>query len=312
VSEDTQHEEEASRGILILICSVLAVLLLSLSSSFVYGAEVGCIEVYDGKSIDEAAASQLRPAGFRPVAGMCKRAYIRGTITRGDYEKVRALYRASHPLLSVFALASEGGSVAEAMQIGNLFRNYLISANAPNRINDEPGFLTGTVDKPVCVGPECVCASACALIWFGAVDRFGVIGLHRPRIDDPDFKGMPPADAAKLYRQVLDQMERYLAGMEAPRPLIDAMLETASSSIRWIKYDRDGLSRPPSYAEWADASCGSVSDTEFSRGADLSIRKYVNNQTLTNSDELFLAKFVEHGRCNLCLRFGAVERMPLP
>jgi hypothetical protein len=43
--------------------------------------------------------------------------------------------------------------------------------------------------------------------------------------------------------------------MEAPRPVIDEMLATSSSEIRWVNAIADGLSRPPSYAEWEDASC---------------------------------------------------------
>jgi hypothetical protein len=69
------------------------------------------------------------------------------------------------------------------------------------------------------------------------VHRQGFVGLHRPRIDDPIFKALGPADAAKAYRGVLDDVARYMAEMEVPRPMIDAMVATGSSEIRWVYSD---------------------------------------------------------------------------
>jgi hypothetical protein len=83
----------------------------------------------------------------------------------------------------------------------------------------------------------------------------GTVGLHRPRIDDPEFANSPPEEATKLYRRALTEIETYLTDMEVPRPVIDAMFATSSGQIRWIDVDGNGLSRPPSYAEWEDASC---------------------------------------------------------
>src|SRR5262249_8120296 len=142
-------------------------------------------------------AQKLWPSGFRPAAGMCKRGFIRGQIQKGDYEKVRALYGTSFRTMTILYLLSPGGDAEEAMRIGRLLRKYLTSAWAPARFSTGEGYLPGQTFQ--CRGTECVCASACALIWFGAVDRFGVVGLHRPRIDDPKFKSLPPADAAKMY-----------------------------------------------------------------------------------------------------------------
>jgi hypothetical protein len=161
-----------------------------------------------------------------------------------------------------------------------------------------------------------VCASACALIWFGAVNRVGVVGLHRPRVDDPDFKGMPPAEAAAVYREVLGQMGQYMTDMEAPRPMIDAMVETASSEIRWVDEDHNGLSRPASFAEWADASCGPLSDAESFKATELWLQKNYYHQSLTNNDEILLKVLQEkrdtHVKCNLRLRFSSVERLQAP
>jgi hypothetical protein len=174
---------------------VFALLFLVISGSPLRAAEVECVRQYDGKPFPEEYAQKLWPSGFRPVAGMCQYGYLHGTIAKGDYEKVRALLRLNQQELNLFYLASPGGDVNEAILIGRLFRAYLITAWAPQDISDLSGsgsFFLTTYPTILCRVTECICASACALIWFGAVDRGGVVGLHRPRIDDPTFKTLAP------------------------------------------------------------------------------------------------------------------------
>src|SRR5262249_47078306 len=103
---------------------------------------------------------------------------------------------------------------------------------------------------------HCICASACALIWFGAVTRQGTVGLHRPRIDDPMFRGLSPPDASTAYRRLLERIDAYLNEMEVPKSIIESMIATGSGDIRWVEDIDDGLDHPPSIAEWIDASCG--------------------------------------------------------
>jgi hypothetical protein len=227
--------------------AAVMLLMVAITVAPAHGAEVSCVVKYDG-TLTEAVSAQLWPSGFRPAVGTCQRAYIHRSILKGDYEKVRSLYRDNHPLLNVFYLVSSGGSIEEAIKIGKLFRRYLITAWAPVRVGGE-FLLAGAFFRSLCQGSECVCASACALIWFGAVSRVGVVGLHRPRIADPPFKEQPPAEAAEMYQSVLDEIARYMGEMEVPRPMIDGMVATASSEIRWVDYDHDGLSRPPSFVE---------------------------------------------------------------
>jgi hypothetical protein len=86
----------------------------------------------------------------------------------------------------------------------------------------------------LCRGQECICASACALMWFGAVERLGEVGLHRPSTEDPAFKALPPAEASTTYRRILSSIISYLDEMEVPKPMIDAMVSTSSSEIRWV------------------------------------------------------------------------------
>jgi len=83
------------------------------------------------------------------------------------------------------------------------------------------------------------------------------VGLHRPRINDPMFRGLSAADASTVYRQALGRIAAYLDEMEVPKPIIESMITTDSDDIRWVDSIDDKLDRPPSMAEWEDASCGS-------------------------------------------------------
>jgi hypothetical protein len=295
--------------------------LLPITGVSVRAAEIGCFSRYgftpDGKRDDteriaEETARKLWPSGFRPAPGMCQWAFLHGTISRGDYDRVLAFYRQNHQVLNVFELSSPGGDVLEAMKIGKLMRKFLITAWAPYSILLENGgeYWFGQA----CQGPGCACASACALIWFGAVDRNGRVGLHRPRIDDPEFKVLPPAEATKVYRRTLDEIGKYLDEMEAPRSMIDAMVATNSADIRWVDAEKDDLKRPPSIAEWADAACGYIPNEEKNATGELSMKEI--NSTLSPRDAVLLKllreKDTKHSQCWMALRFSQVEQLPSP
>jgi hypothetical protein len=211
---------------------------------------------------------------------------LRGTIVQGDDQKLVQFYRANHPFLAHFLLNSPGGNVEAAINIGRLFRKYLIKARAPT-----VGKLFALdVSSPFnwCSGQSCTCASACALIWFGAVDREGEVGLHRPTTEDPTFRALPAAEASNVYRKILGSITAYLDEMEVPRPMIDAMVGTSSSEIRQVDSDTDGVTRPPSIAEWEDTSCGSFTSEEQS-----AFNKLVDKNPKSPQEQLFYKLLAE-------------------
>jgi TPR repeat protein len=81
--------------------------------------------------------------------------------------------------------------------------------------------------------------------------------LHRPRSKHPGFGKLSPVDATTEYRRVLQRINAYLDEMEVPKTIIDSMITTDFSDIRWVSSFLDGLVRPPSIAEWEEASCSS-------------------------------------------------------
>jgi hypothetical protein len=282
------------------LCPVaIALLGIAVAGSTLRAAEIECINTYQGKTqIPEELLSKLWPSGFRPIIGMCSDGLIHGTITKGDFEKVREFYRRNHRVLQRFYLDTAGGDVIEAINIGTMMRKYLMSSKAPGRViinNQVSRFLVypGS-ERALCNGPDCVCASACALMWFGSVNRDGAVGLHRPRIDDPSFTALSPAEAARVYRRVLDDIARYMEEVDA----------------------KDNLERPPSFAEWEDAVCGSFSKQEEETITDLDLKSIVNHQQLTPEEELLRKLLWEKQKkkitCEHELRYSRVDQLPPP
>jgi hypothetical protein len=252
------------------------------------------------------------PSGVRPTESTCSAGFISGPIERGDYEKARTLYRENHPFLAWFTLASPGGDVAEAIKIGRLFRKYLITASAPIRIPVPGGGETFAAisDEVECESGRCICASACALIWFGAVNRHGSVGLHRPRTDDPAFKALGPTAGADAYRRVLNSIRQYMDEMEVPKPMIEAMVATSSADIKWV--DDDDLRRPPSLAEWEDATCGSFSIKDEKLLSDLRAKRSNLNPREQNLRDQLQNRQSQWGRCQIELLSSNRDKLSAP
>jgi hypothetical protein len=301
----------------------IALIAAAIAATPTHSAEIGCATVWSLHGLPKGATVQTVeemhqrrfPSGRRPVLGTsCFTGVLRGTIVKGDDEKLVRFYRANHPFLASFLLISPGGNVDAAINIGRLFRKYLIEAFAPENVGNvrERPWLDANGQMVIwCSGRECVCASACALIWFGAVEREGEVGLHRPSTQDPAFKALSPAEASTMYRRILGSITGYLDEMEAPRPMVDAMVGTGSSEIRWVDSDTDGLRRPPSIAEWEDASCSSFTSEErnaYNRLAVKTIRSSQEQQFL----KLLAGKLSKDGQCRLFLLDTHRDRLASP
>ena len=87
------------------LCLAIALLGIAVAGSTIRAAEVECVDIYQRKdALPEELAAKLWPSGFRPIFGMCVSGFIHGTISKGDFQKVRDLYRENHPLLGRFYL----------------------------------------------------------------------------------------------------------------------------------------------------------------------------------------------------------------
>lgn len=286
-------------------------------------AQIGCDHAFErNPSPYEIPYEEERwPLGSRPSLGTCYMAFIIGHITKGDYDKVEKMLSSNHPFLSNFTISSPGGDVGEAIKMGTLFRKYLIEVSGPegdprigfrNIFDSTPGERCNTFHI------DCGCASACALIWFGAVHRTGIVGLHRPRIEDQAFKSLPADSASKLYRAVLTNVASYLKEMDTPERLIQAMVNTGSTEVIWVKADHE-IERPSSIAEWTDASCPPLSSDERQLENELQAKSQVlerEKAKLSEKESIVLKalwnKEFAHDDCQTILWDSNREKLPRP
>lgn len=229
-------------------------------------AEISCIATYSNGGPAADRANKMWPSGFRPTASSCATALMDGPIVNGDYERFRDFYRQHYRSLLNLYLMSPGGDVGEAIKIGRIVRRYMLSAVTADLLDEKTEhFMLGFPgSRNPCFGPSCACASSCGLIWLGAINRTGTVGLHRPKITDPQFAVLPPGRASSAYREAMQRVSQYVDEMEAPRQLIDTMITTGSSDVRWLSADDSAnqLVHPPSFEEWVNAACGSITAQE--------------------------------------------------
>jgi hypothetical protein len=272
-------------------CIAFLALVLCCESS-AWSAEVSCNRTH-GDDWEQFGfkTDKLYPSGSRPTASTCRIGLVSGEITRGDYERVLSFYRLNHPFLERFLLRSPGGDVEDALNIGRLLRKYIIAATAPSRfVNDAGREFSGlgsfarTGSTFLCTGANCICASACALIWFGAPERGGTVGVHRPRTADLTFRQLGPAEAAVAYKQMLERIAEYLDEMEVPKSIIESMVSTGSAEIDWV--EDESANRPPSFIEWVDASCGPFTVQEYKTKIELGVKKTYESTSFSKNDEL--------------------------
>jgi hypothetical protein len=314
------------RRLKLLFATAFLLLVQSLATNAAEFTCVGEYSRYGSPPVAEVIASKLWPSGYRPLPTSCESILLQGSLENGDFERFRAFYRQHHRAVRNLYLISSGGNVEEALQIGRLVRRYLISVWAPSRspMDNSFGLWTSTPSLETCRGPTCICASACGLIWLGAVQRFGEIGLHRPRITDPQFRALSANDASAVYKRALQEISRYLDDMEAPRALVDTMVATSFAEIRWVdaSADDDQLENPPSFIEWVDASCGPLTSLERKTLTELGARKGFakvrpgTTAVLTQQEELLLkiisAKDFARSRCKTTLVSAHRDALPSP
>ncbi len=182
--------------------------------------------------------------------------FIDGIIEDGDFEKfIQAVASAGFSKGNVF-INSPGGNVRAAVDIGLMIRELRFSTEVPVNIPER---------NPICpkeIAPEeCICASACSLIFIGGVDRRGTyIAVHRSFIEHSALKDLSLDDAQQAGQALETTVGLYLKQMGAPATLSELMLSVSSSDIKLlpIEYVQSYLQRPPEVDEWMIAKCGDI------------------------------------------------------
>jgi hypothetical protein len=272
----------------------------------------------------------LWPSGRFPRPAACQAAFFQGAIVKGDFDRVVQFISEHHPFLHQLLISSPGGDVDEAMRIGRLVKRYLLYVQAPGEItggkrnlslftNSRP-FENAYTSKYLCKEDDgtCLCASSCALIWFAARERGGIIGLHRLRAADQSaFGAAPPDVASKWYSDRSTELKKYLQEMEVPQSTLEAIFAVSSGQIAWLDYADE--EHPPSFAEWIDAACGYQSDEEWQTLIKLRLESGVafgGRNKLGQIDRLLLEKleerFAARNNCRAKQKFNTLDAMPPP
>jgi hypothetical protein len=96
--------------------------------------------------------------------------------------------------------------------------------------------------------------------------------------------------------------------------MIDAMVSTSSSEMRWVDGDKIiGLKRPPSIAEREDASCGSFTSKEWDAYSALAVKQIDRRSP---QEQMFLKLLAEkldkHNGCISSLLSAQRDRLVSP
>jgi hypothetical protein len=101
---------------------------------------------------------------------------------------------------------------------------------------------------------------------------------------------------------MLDRVVGYLNEMEVPRSIVELMVATSSSDIRWVNPDlTEGLDRPPSIAEWVDASCGRDDHFHEALRQDPKLRQSLKDGVRSPQLDDLLDKFFKKLNCQMAL-----------
>ncbi len=217
---------------------------------------------------------------------------LMGPIEKGDARRLREqIERMNEKDKYVYAikLYSPGGLVSEGIEIGRILREYRITSLAPADYDDF--FACNYVSEngenyyfSSIQSENCICASACALAWFGGVDRGGVVGVHRSFLPTGD-KPLSFDEQEQILDNSIADIRSYLSEMRVPLSVVEELLATSSNGLSFFDaYDDDAIEEDPLWAEYIISHCGDgLSREEGLLSAELLLKEH-NNEALTASE----------------------------
>ena len=195
------------------------------------------------------------------VAGNTVGIVIEGGIEPGDYERFRSAVHDFGPSVRTVYLRSKGGNVVEAMKIGDLIRRLRLDTDAPLKL---PGRQSNCFEASPKNSSNCICASACFLVYAAGSNRHGNhLGLHRPYLPAATATTMDESDHDQTHRAISETVRSYLMQMDVPIRFIDLMFSRSSRQIYFVtieEAERDALiGRVASMEEYLIPRCATIS-----------------------------------------------------
>src|SRR5450759_2930875 len=192
---------------------------------------------------------------------------IEGKIEPGDYIKIRSfLSEASNfsKMTGEVFLASQGGNVFEALEIGYLIRHLRLSTDAPSR----PPPTERSSGSEVILSYDLAdrrhyqCVSACFLLYVAGVYRdfiwAGRLGIHHPIQRKPVGATEKEASIAAVDMRI--KLKSYFEEMNVPNKYLDLMYSVPPNEVRWItqsEFNADLKGYIPEVQALLDAKCNS-------------------------------------------------------
>lgn len=217
---------------------------------------------------------------------------LMGPIEKGDARRLREqIERMNEKDKYVYAikLYSPGGLVSEGIEIGRILREYRITTLAPADYdgffacdyvseNGENYYFSSNQSD------NCICASACALAWFGGVNRGGVAGVHRSFLPTGD-KPLSSDEQEQILDKSISDIRSYLSEMRVPLSVVEELLATSSKGLTFFDaYDDEAIKKDPLWAEYIISHCGEgLSREEKLLSAELLLKEH-NNEALAVSE----------------------------
>ena len=167
---------------------------------------------------------------------------LEGRIDAGDYASVRNfLSDASNfnKMNGQVFLASPGGNVVEALQIGYLIRRLRLTTDAPSRPPPTVRSSGSEIIRPLdLTNPRhYLCTSACFLLYVAGIYRefvwAGRLGLHSPQLERKPI-GATANDIAIATAEMRDKLKDYFGQMHVPHKYFDLMYSVPPTEVRWI------------------------------------------------------------------------------
>jgi hypothetical protein len=167
---------------------------------------------------------------------------LEGRIEAGDYTAVRNfLSDASNfnKMNGQVFLASPGGNVGEALQIGYLIRRLRLTTDVPSRPPPTVRTSGSEIIRPLdLTNPRhYLCTSACFLLYVAGIYRefvwAGRLGLHRPQLEyKPGWA--TEKDTAMVTADMHARLKSYLEEMNVPNKYLELMYSVLPTEVRLI------------------------------------------------------------------------------
>jgi hypothetical protein len=208
---------------------------------------------------------------------------LEGKIERGDYTKVRDFLGDAtnfNKMTGEVFVASQGGNVFEALEIGYLIRRLRLGTDAPSQPPPTERSSGNEIIHPnELTNPRnYLCTSACFLIFVAGIYRefiwAGRLGLHHPRLEYKPI-GATENVLSMADEEMRNKVKSYLEEMNVPDKYLTLMYSTAPNETRLItqaEFNADVKGYVPELRDLLQAKCLGPNDRDCIRQTKAQLR----------------------------------------